>query len=100
MRAKRNPQGIRARHSRSCHSLAGERCNCNPSYEAWAYSPGDRRKIRRTFTGAGALTEAKRWRRDAVAQLDKGTMRAPSSVTVRQAAEHWLERARRECDNE
>jgi len=41
--------GIRTRHGRSCRSRRGERCNCQPSYEAFVWSKRDNRKIRRTF---------------------------------------------------
>ncbi len=41
--------GIRTRHSRSCRSREGGRCNCKPSYEAWVYSKRDDKKIRKTF---------------------------------------------------
>lgn len=31
--------GIRIRHSRRCRSREGGKCNCDPSYEAWVWSP-------------------------------------------------------------
>ena len=45
------PQGIRARHSRSCNTVHGGKCNCVPSYEAFVYAKRDGQKIRRTFSG-------------------------------------------------
>src|SRR5437868_7035237 len=59
------PTGITTRHSRRCRSRSSGGCNCEPSYEAWIWSPRDRRKIRKTFAGKGALSAAKGWRHDA-----------------------------------
>jgi integrase len=87
MRSQRSPQGIRVRHSRTCTGISGGRCNCRPSYEAFVYSVRDERKIRRTFP---TLSAAKAWRADASSALRKGTMRAPSQTTVREAAHAWL----------
>jgi integrase len=83
--------GIRTRHTRSCGSEEGGRCNCSPSYEAGVYSKRDDKKIRKTF---GNLAEAKGWRADASGAVRKRTMRAPSKTTISEAAEQWLEGAR------
>jgi len=91
MHAKRNPQGIRPRHTRSCTSDAGGRCNCRPAYEASVYSARDGKKLRKTFP---TLAAARAWRTDASRALRKGTMRPPSSLTLRQAADAWLDGAR------
>jgi integrase len=90
----RKPTGITTRHSRRCRSRSGGGCNCEPSYEAWIWSPRDRRKIRKTFTGKGALSAAKGWRHDAGSAVRKGTMQAPSRRTLTEAAEAWLEGAK------
>lgn len=87
MRSQRSPQGIRVRHSRTCTGATGGRCNCRPSYEAFVYAVRDKRKIRRTFP---TLAAAKAWRADASTALRKGTMRAPSQTTVREAAHAWI----------
>jgi integrase len=89
MRSKATHAGIRVRHSRSCPlgTREGARCNCTPGYEAWIYSKRERRKIRKTFP---TLAAAKSWRADASVALRKGVMRAPSKVTLREAAEEWL----------
>jgi integrase len=84
--------GIRARHSRRCRSRGGGKCNCYPSYEAWAWSPRDGTKIRRTFHN---LAEAKGWRHDAASAVRKGTLSAPTRQTLNEAAEAWLEGAKR-----
>ena len=84
--------GIRTRHGRSCRSRRGERCNCQPSYEAFVWSKRDGRKIRRTFR---ELAEARTWRADAESAVRKRTLRAPSKVTIAEAAGDWLEGARK-----
>jgi integrase len=88
--------GIVERHSRSCPSRSGGSCRkpCDPSLEAWVYSPRDQRKIRRTFRGKGALAAAKGWRADALSAQRRGTLTTPSRVTVEEAALQWLEQAR------
>jgi integrase len=79
--------GVRQRHSRSCARQA--RCRC--PYEAFVYSKRDGKKIRNTFpTHAAAVA----WRNDASTAVRKKLLRAPSTVTVGQAAEQWLNDAR------
>ena len=91
MRNKRTHAGIRVRHGRSCSTNSGaDRCNCSPSYEASVYSVRDEKKVRKTFAN---LSEARSWRADASSALRKGTMRAPSAITLREAAAAWLEGA-------
>lgn len=75
--------GIRVRHARTCRTADGGKCNCKPSYEAWVFSARDGRKIRKSFASE---TEAKGWRSDAASALRRGTMRAPSRVTLTEAA--------------
>jgi integrase len=88
--AKRTSTGIRERHARTCTAPNGGRCSCTPAVEAWVWSRRDERKIRKTFTGNGALAAAKGWRAAATVGLARGTMRAPSATTLRQAAVAWL----------
>jgi integrase len=80
-------QGIRTRHSRSCRSRGGERCNCRPSYEASVYLKRENRKLRKSFPTQAA---AKAWRADALAAASRGRLRAPTTTTVRRAAEELL----------
>jgi integrase len=82
--------GITARHSRRCRSRDGGRCNCEPSIEAWIWSARDARKIRKTFSGKGALAEAKGWRHDAGSAVRKGILQAATRQTLTEAAEAWL----------
>src|SRR5712691_8246757 len=91
MQAKRSPTGIRARHSKSCIPNESGSCSCSPSWEAWVFAPRERKKIRKTFPTQAA---AKAWRADAQVALRKGTLRMPSNVTLREAAESWLQGAR------
>jgi integrase len=91
---KRSPEGIRVRHSRSCRVHLDGACNCEPAYEAWVWSPSDRKKIYKTFTGKGAKSAAMNWRADAKKPVREGRMRAPSQVTLREAWEAWLEGAK------
>lgn len=91
MRSKPNHAGIRVRHSRNCAVGDGGSCKCRPSYEAFVFSRRDDRKIRKTFP---SLAAAKAWRADAAVALRKGTMRAPTQETLREAAEAWLEGAK------
>jgi integrase len=79
--------GIRQRHSRRC-SRKG-RCKC--SYEAFVYSKRDQKKIRKAFpTQAAAVA----WRDDARSAVRRKGLRVPTSVTLREAGEAWLEGAR------
>ncbi|MGD0166854.1 MAG: site-specific integrase [Gaiellaceae bacterium] len=88
----RKSTGIVERHSRSCPSRNGGQCAkpCQPSYEAWIWSPREQQKIRRSFP---TLSAAKGWRSDASSALRRGTLKAPSRRTLDEAAEAWLEGA-------
>jgi integrase len=83
--------GIEARHRTSCASRDGARCNCQPSYRASVWSRRERKRISKAFPTEAA---AKQWRADAQGAVRRGTMRAPSPTTVREAAEEWLAGAR------
>lgn len=82
-------EGIRARHSRKCRSLAanGGRCNCGPSWEAFVYLKREDKKLRKTFPTQAA---AKAWRADAASASSRGQLRSPSTVTVRGASAELL----------
>jgi integrase len=88
----RIPTGIRVRHGRGCRSLCAETCSCSPSYEAWVFDKRSGAKVRRTFRN---LSEAKGWRSDATGAVRKGGLQARSRMTLREAAETWLEQAGR-----
>ena len=84
------PPGIDERHSRHCATTDGYRCNCQPSYRAWVYDKREQTKIRKTFSGRGALAAAKSWRASATTQLELGRNVAQTRKTLREAAELWL----------
>jgi integrase len=84
-------QGIRARHSRSCPAKTGGGCKCKPSYEAFVYSPRDKTKLRKTFP---TMAAARAWRSDASTAVRKGQLRTPTTTTVREAWEAWVQGAR------
>ena len=90
-RRKRRTTGIEARHSRSCRSRDGGKCNCQPSWRAFVYDRRTGGKIRKTFA---TETEAKAWRAEATTAVGQGRMRAPTKVTLREAANEWLAGAR------
>jgi len=79
--------GIEVRHLKACASRDGRRCNCRPTYQAHVWSTRDGRRIRKTFA---TLAEARAWRQEAQVALRRRTMKAPSQLTLREAAEAWL----------
>jgi integrase len=89
----RPPTGVEIRHSRTCPAQAGGTCKCSPTYRAEVYSRRDRGKIRRSFSGPGALTAAKAWRADASGAVRRGVMRAPKPTTLQEAWDAWIEGA-------
>jgi integrase len=80
--------GIRVRHSKVCPSRSGGVCRCHPTYQANVWSAREGKRIFRTFA---VLADAKAWRTDAQVALRRGTMRAGSTGTLRDAAEAWLD---------
>lgn len=90
-KSKPGQPGIEVRHGRDCRSRDAGRCNCSPSYRASVWSNRDRKRIRKVFP---ALAAAKSWRRDALSALERGALRAPSPLTLEQAATAWLVGAR------
>ena len=82
---------MRPRHSRSCRSRAGERCNCRPAWEAFVYLKREGKKLRKTFATQAA---AKAWRADAIAAANRGKLRSPTQTTLRQAADAFITGAR------
>jgi len=93
MRAQRSAHpGIIIRHRKTCPAKAGRRCSCQPSYEAWAYAPRERKKIRETFP---TLAAARAWRAEAQTAIRKGRLRRPEATTLAQAAAVWITGAER-----
>ncbi len=84
---RRRHVGIEVRHKRACGSRFGCGCSCSPSYQAQVWVPRDGRPIRRSF---GSLEEARAWRQETQVAVRRLSVRAPSRVTVREAAEAWM----------
>jgi len=84
---RRRTEGIRKRHSRTCASGQDAGCTCRPSYEASVYLADEGKKLRRAFP---TLAAAKAWREDALHAKRRGKLRAPTTQTVREAAEELL----------
>jgi integrase len=80
-------RGLRQRHRNGCKRTSG--CKC--PWEAWAYSKTDKRKVYKAFPTKAAATS---WRDDQNASKARAALRAPTSTTVRQAAEVFLAGAR------
>jgi integrase len=85
------PKGLRERHARSCRSSRGGRCDCEPSYEAQIWHPGERRPVRKTFRDRA---EATTWVRDARVALRRGRTLARTAPTLDDAGQQWLEQVR------
>ena len=79
-------RGIQQRHGRGC---SGGRCAC--PWRAEVYSKRDGKKLRKTFpTRAAAVA----WRDDSRSAVRARTLRAPTSTTLKEAADAWVEGAR------
>ncbi|MGZ4391624.1 MAG: tyrosine-type recombinase/integrase [Gaiellaceae bacterium] len=95
------PPGIRERHSRKCRSRTGGKCDCTPTIEASIYDPRESRrldrvvKIRKTFTGKGALAAAKGWQRDAGAKVNRGEIKFERRQRLDDAVGEWLGKCER-----
>ncbi len=85
--SRRRPEGIALRHAGRCRSRDNEPCDCRPTYQAQVYSPRDRRTLRKTFR---SLSDARAWRSEAQTALNRGTLRAPSRITLAEDAADWL----------
>lgn len=73
--------GIYRMHRRGC---AGGRCKCPASYQASVYSAREGKRIRKHFDNLGA---ARGWREDASSAVRVGKMRAPTRITLSEAAD-------------
>ncbi len=81
-------EGIEVRHSRSCGSRDGRRCNCTPGYRVAAYDAISKRKVSKTFK---TLAEARRWRASAQTQSAKGVRLAGTSQTLVDTADAFVD---------
>jgi integrase len=83
--------GIVKHHASTCGTRSGRRCTCSPGFQAWVWSPRDRRKLYRTFPTYAA---ARSWRAEAQSRVRKGALRAATDETLREASAAWLDGAR------
>src|SRR5262245_32457043 len=92
---RRRLPGVEIRHARSCRTQtrSDARCTCQPSVRAWAFDRRAGRKVRKTFTGKGALAAAKGWRADAIGAVRRGELHASSGVRLSAYLAGWLEGA-------
>jgi integrase len=88
---ERCAEGVQRRHQRGCACQHGARCTCQATYQAQVWSPRERRQLRRSFA---TVEEAKDWRQQAELGIGRGALRAPSQITLDQAASRWLTDAR------
>lgn len=65
--------------------------NGTRTYRASVWSNREQKRIRKSFP---TLAAAKTWRQDAARAVRTGAMQAPTSTTVAQAAEAWLDGAK------
>jgi len=72
--------GIATRHRLHCSSHNDGACNCKPAYQVNVWSSRDRKRLWKT---CATLAEARAWQVDTKQALRKGTLRAPSAVTLR-----------------
>lgn len=98
-RTKATP-GIETRHSGKCPTRSGGKCDapskrqdaCKPIFWPWVYSKQDKKKIR-PLHGFPTMSAAKSWRVDALSAQQKGALRAPPRLTLREAWDAWIEKA-------
>ena len=81
-------EGIEVRHSRTCGSRDGKRCNCEPGYRVAAYDAISKRKVSKTFK---TLVEARRGRAGAQTQAANGVRLAGTSRTLVDTAEAFVD---------
>lgn len=84
MSKARRDVGIEERHTASCSSREGKRCNCEPRYRGHVKDASGR-KIRSHWTSSKA--EALAWRQEAVIALRQGRLRPAAPTTVNEAGD-------------
>ncbi len=82
------PEGVVIRHQRNCASSDKKACNCEPTYQAWAWDKTTRHKVRRTFETVAA---AKSWRAATSGEIERKERRAGPSPTLAVAAAQLVE---------
>src|SRR5690348_15314345 len=82
--------GVVARHRDNCPARHDGDCVCKPKFQAQVWSPRDKRQIRKTFDRLG---DAVAWRQETQVAVRRGSTRAPSPTTIREAATDWIANA-------
>jgi integrase len=88
MSKARRDVGIEVRHTATCSTRNGGRCNCEPRFRGHVKDPTGR-KIRSGWTASKA--EAAAWRQDAVVALRNGRLRPSTNTTVEDAGRALVE---------
>jgi len=84
-------EGIYKRHTRQCRSPQGERCDCEPSYQAHVFDSRTGTRHRREFK---TQADAKAWRAQALVELRHGRLTQPRRLTLQEACDDYLRLAR------
>jgi hypothetical protein len=79
--------GIVVKHRAGCGSAHHGRCNCRKVYQAAVRSARDHTRIRKHFD---SLAAANSWRAETYGQRHRREMRAPSAMTLGEAAALWI----------
>jgi hypothetical protein len=80
--------GIDVRHARTCRSIEGGKCNCDPSYQAHVWDARAGKRLRKTFPTPAA---AKRRRQDSIVALRSGELSADRGPRFSDAVDAWLD---------
>lgn len=86
-RSRRTSVGVEVHHEKACRSRNGGRCNCTPSYRGFVPKPGGG-KLRGPYGPSAAA--AANWRADQLQAIRRGTFIEPTTITLRQAADEFL----------
>ena len=80
--------GIETRHSRSCRSSTGRRCDCEPTYRVRLWDGARKRRIVKRFS---SIAEAQSWRKDARVALRRGrSIESGQAPDLKTAVAAWL----------
>ena len=89
-KSKQVPVGIDVRHSRRCPAVSDKEaaCRCEPSYRPRVWESRSKRWI--AGPSFKTVTEAVNWRRDSQVAVRKGSLKAPTPTTIREAGEELV----------
>jgi len=85
VREKTKATGVCKVHARGCRG--GRGCPCTPTFQATVYSAREDKWVRKHFP---TQREAELWRGELRGAVDRGEVRAPSKITVNEAAKALL----------